>query len=245
MSDPMAIRVGRCSLLLPGLVMVLASLACSIAGAEATNSVNPPPDYELRVGDRPVIQRGFMPESSPRSIAVGLPGGVSYCFDAESCRLRYAWNGGFLNMKPTWEGRGAAPPALTGEKFFIGPASMPLRLGDRTSAPTAKFLGYALVNGLPEFQFKVDGIAVKERIESTRDGGLRCAFELSENAKEIWFHVPEGARVSAADRDLEANLEGWAKIPRGRGVITHFDVSIPGPAGARPIKTAAGTSSNR
>lgn len=223
--------------------LALVVLTATPTRAAETNTTATSVDYELRVKDRPVIQRGFLPESSPRSIAVGLPGGLSYCFDAESCYLRYAWSGGFLDMKPTWHGRGASPPGLSGAKFFVAPDTMPLRLGDRAAAPKVQFRSYALINQLPEFRFTVDGVAVRERIESARGGGLRCAFELGEAKGEIMFHAPKGVRVSAAGRDLETDAQGWVKIPHGPPM--RFEVSIPGPAGASPVKTAATTANER
>ena len=39
------------------------------------------------------LVRTFMPGSSPAAIAVALPGGHAYCWDAGNCRLRYAWQG--------------------------------------------------------------------------------------------------------------------------------------------------------
>ena len=44
--------------------------------------------YLLQVRDEPVVFRGFITECSPRAIAVGLPGMMSYCFDAEACAVR-------------------------------------------------------------------------------------------------------------------------------------------------------------
>ena len=40
------------------------------------------------------------------SIAVGMPGDVSYAFDAATCVLRAAWKGGFIDVKSDWSGRG-------------------------------------------------------------------------------------------------------------------------------------------
>ena len=117
---------------------ILVILATTSARAAQTNSSAALVDYELRAADKPIIQRGFLPESSPRSIAVGLPGGLSYCFDAEFCLLRYAWSGGFLDMKPTWRERGASPPKLRGAKFFVAPATISFRVGDLNAAPKTK-----------------------------------------------------------------------------------------------------------
>lgn len=185
-------------------------------------------DAVLRIQDRPVVQRGFLPDSSPRSIAVGLPGGVSFCFDAAECRLRYAWSGGFLNMKPTWHDRGAAPPELVGAKFFTAPDSMTLRAGDRSAPPRVKFRGYALSKGLPEFRYQVDGADVKQRITAAEGGGLCCIFAVSDTAAPVTFLPPANAKVTAAGRDLTPGAEGLVTIPGGAPAA--FEVHLPGPA---------------
>lgn len=223
--------------------LALIMLAATGVRAAEAGSTNAPVDYEVRVKDRPVLQRGFLPDSSPRSIAVGLPGGLSYCFDAEACRLRYAWSGGFLDMKPTWHGRGASPPVLRGEKFFIAPDALPLRVRDRAAKPKVQFRGYSMVDGLPEFRFAVDGVAVRERIEAAPGGGLRCTFEMEQPVTEIEFQPPPGTSVSSAGRTLNPNAEGWVRIPLA--APTRFEVLIPGPAAGIPVRSATKATNER
>src|SRR5260370_1253968 len=79
---------------------------------------SPPPigwidtnNYIVAVHDEPIVMRAFMPnpaggQNFSRGIAVGLPELINYCFDAKTCMLRYAWTGGFLDMQPSWSGRG-------------------------------------------------------------------------------------------------------------------------------------------
>ena len=55
-------------------------------------------NYQIAVHDDPVVMRTFLPNPTggknfPRGIAVGLPDLISYCFDADSCQLRFAWTG--------------------------------------------------------------------------------------------------------------------------------------------------------
>jgi mono/diheme cytochrome c family protein len=200
-------------------------------------------DYLLTVTNTPVVVRGFLPDSSPRSIAVGLPGGLSYCFDAESCRVRYAWSGEFLNMKPVWWGRGGQPPEPRGLKFYSAPDVFPLRLGDRSATPSVKFLGYALANKLPEFRFAVDGVAVKERIDAAPEGGLWCRFDSGDSRKDVWCHLSVGVRLRVAGRDVVADADGWARIPAATS--TSFELWIPGPARAGPADTAVNKSTRR
>ena len=71
-------------------------------------AVNDASDYSHATLDHIVISRTFLPDCSPAAIAVGLPGGLSYCFDAGLCRLRYAWKGGFIDNNEHWIGKGDA-----------------------------------------------------------------------------------------------------------------------------------------
>ncbi|MDA1275650.1 MAG: hypothetical protein O2960_16650 [Verrucomicrobia bacterium] len=64
--------------------LALIMLCARATRAEGTNVTVAPADYDLRVNDRPVLQRGYLPESSPRSIAVtqrieAAPGGGLWC----------------------------------------------------------------------------------------------------------------------------------------------------------------------
>jgi mono/diheme cytochrome c family protein len=195
-------------------------------------------DYLLAVGEKPLVLRCFLVGSSARSIAVGLPGGVSYCFDAESCRLRFAWSGEFLDMTPVWAGRGGMPPRLRGPKFFTAPGLFPLRTGPQPVAP--KFRGHAIVNGLPEFYFNLGDIAVTQRIAMEAGGGLVCTFDLRGMNGDLSCHVPPNARLRAAGKFHIPGPDGWAKIPEN--ARAHFELLISGPETAGPVKTAANTS---
>ena len=83
--------------------------------------------YLLLVKDEPIVFRTFIQDSSPRSIAVGFPGLNSFVFDAQLCRLRYAWSGDFLDVKPVWSDRGGSQARILGSKY--------LRCAERLSAP--------------------------------------------------------------------------------------------------------------
>ena len=52
----------------------------------------------IRVLDKPVVYRTYLPDAPSRAIAVGLPGDLSFGFDAQHCRLLYAWKGGFIDV---------------------------------------------------------------------------------------------------------------------------------------------------
>ena len=211
------------------------ALAIKDLWAAFRSAADLPPPFGFRLGDLPgdgearpvpaeraIVIRWDMPEASPAAIAVGLPGGVSYCFDAGESRLRYAWRGGFVDMTRTLLNKKNRETDLTetaeivGEIFFREERS-PVRAGDRERIPRRRFRGYRLVDSLPEFHYQVDGVDVYELIAPVA-GGIVRRFRIGEVSRPMWL-VPgaaEGVRI-------RSSLPG-ARIPRGRDV--RFEVSV-------------------
>ncbi len=163
--------------------------------------------------NRAIVIRWDLPEATPAAIAVGLPGGVSFCFDAGEARLRYAWRGGFLDMGRTLYAKKNRDTNLTetaeiiGQIFFReGP--YPIRVGDRERIPQRRFRGYRLVGSVPEFHYQVDGIDVYERIEAAPDGLVR-RFRVGPSDRPMWFVPAESRGVT-----VRSTLKGF-EIPRG------------------------------
>lgn len=149
--------------------------------------------------DLPAVYRTFMPESSPASIAVGLPGGQSYCFDASFSYLRYAWQGGFIDNTKQWQGNGVSFSKIIGDIYYRNDVGFPFRIGNREQAPQAvEFKGYRLVGeGQPEFRYSVDGVEVRELIKTHADGnGLVREFTIEKANQTVWF-------VAGADAGVE------------------------------------------
>jgi hypothetical protein len=144
--------------------------------------------FVQKVTSEPVLLRTFMPESSPRSIAVGLPGGQNYCFDAQLGTLRYAWSGEFIDMKPAWANRGGEPATPLGKIWFKAGEEFPLRIGKPDAQPKVVFRGYRLEGNTPVMLYLVDGVAVAEKISATPDGqGLVREFQIAPTTNDIWF----------------------------------------------------------
>ncbi|HEY8506333.1 MAG TPA: hypothetical protein VIL46_17235, partial [Gemmataceae bacterium] len=143
--------------------------------------LEPPPGLVIQVGERPEILRTFMPNGAgDRAVAVGYPGGVSAAFDAQQCRLAYAWAGNFLDASPVWANRGGAPAKLLGPVFWTSPPGNPWGSGKeppdfatRAKDPAygaalpdgqlyqgpmrVRFAGYTLdAAGLPTFRYRVE-----------------------------------------------------------------------------------------
>ena len=165
---------------------------------------------------RPIVVRWDMPEATPAAIAVGLPGGLSYCFDAGESRLRYAWRGGFLDLsetlsKKTDENKLTPTAKLVGKVFYRSDA-FPLRVGDSERIPSRQFRGYRLVKGFPEFRYEVDGIEVKELIRAGDDASaLVRRFSFNRVDRPVWF--------------VDGATGRKTEIPRG--VDVRFDAPVP------------------
>lgn len=175
----------------------LAALVHALAAGKALSLpeglLDKPQDYRLLVRDEPIVFRTFIADSSTRSIAVGLPTGVNYVFDAEQCRVRYAWSGEFLDVAPVWTGRGGGPAKALGKRFFTAPTGHPLRIGNPDAEPQLKFLGYRLVDKFPEFSFEVNGVLVRQRVKrATAEDSLNWEFQLGETREPVWFLTPKG-----------------------------------------------------
>lgn len=180
---------------------------------------NLPPPLDIAAGmdhmhhgstdDQPHVQRTFMPDCGPAAIAVDLGGGRSYCFDAGVCRLLYAWTGGFVDISRHMKGNGDAFTDVIGRIWYRAGNAFPLRIGTDDNPPTVEFLGYRLVDRIPTFNYRVDGVAVHQRIMLPPDGGIGLVqrFEIAPTRKPVRYIVePDtGAAFSAIDRAIVYN----------------------------------------
>lgn len=174
-----------------------------------------PRGIPLKVGERPVILRTFMPDAGSRAVAVGMPGGVSTAFDAGMCRLSYAWNGAFLDAAPVWNDRGGAPAKVMGAKFWTAPPGCSIGLTTSSEPPnfTARAKDPAYGADLPEGQVF---------------GGqpmLRFAgYSLDKDG------VPTFRYKLKLEDDREATIQEKGvplKSPAGPGVGRRFEVTAP------------------
>jgi hypothetical protein len=127
---------------------------------------------------RPLMYRIFMPDASPAAIAVALPHGISYCWDAGTCHLRYAWIGGFVDPMPVWKGNGNGLAKIIGTKFWTGSKDFPFHK-KTPSDFKPQFQGYRKIDGHPEFHYTIGDIDIYERITALPSGmGLTRHFRI-------------------------------------------------------------------
>lgn len=157
----------------------------------------PPHPFPVQL---PFVYRTFMPESSPASVAVGMPGDESYCFDAGGSYLRYAWHGGFVDNTEHWDGNGNAFSDIKGSVYYRNEQGFPFRIGDPEHVPEVAFGGYRLVDGgYPEFRYTIDGIEVRELIKPHEGGGLVREFDLGALDETLWFVAGSGRDTLTMD----------------------------------------------
>jgi azurin len=157
----------------------------------------------------PAVSRTFLPESGPASIAVALPGGQSYDFDAGVSYLRYAWSGGFVDNFPHWRGNGNAYADVLGEVWYRSKVHFPWRVGASDSLPEVRFKGYRLVDGgYPEFSYTVGGAEVRELVKPRSGGpGIVRTFEIQTDQPLRFVTDPEGgARFAASAGQMQGKV---------------------------------------
>lgn len=137
----------------------------------------------------PYLYRVFIDGSSPAAIAVSLTKDLSYCWDAGTCRLRFAWSGGFLDNSELWKGKGDVSAKVIGVIFFRDQTEFPLTFNEKGKIPVFDYKGYSLINRYPEFHYTLDGIDVYELIIPKDDGsGLIRKFRIPSINKTVWFN---------------------------------------------------------
>ncbi|MEM1296247.1 MAG: PA14 domain-containing protein [Verrucomicrobiota bacterium] len=110
----------------PGLQNV--PLSSNVIKAKAKKPV---PDPIMLTSENPgeaILYRNFIEGSSPRGIAVGYPGGVNICWDADVMNLAMVWRGGFMDASRHWTNRGQGNQPPAGFDTFKTGQGLPLQV---------------------------------------------------------------------------------------------------------------------
>lgn len=145
----------------------------------------------------PYLYRVFIQGASPAAIAVSLPHALSYCWDAATCNLRFAWEGGFLDNSDLWKGKGDAAAKITGDIFYQSNRTFPFRINNEDSVKEKKYKGYRLINRYPEFHYKINNMNVYELIVPNTTGtGIVRNFRIPDAGGVLWFYTDAGDGVA-------------------------------------------------
>ena len=143
-----------------------------------------------------IVHRTFMPDSSPAAIAVSLPGGHSYCWDAGNCQLRYAWRDGFIKKNGSF-GRWRILPTIEG-RVYLRERNFPFRFkSEEKGSPEINFLGYRLIDGIPQFRYQYGKAEFTELIvKLPGKSGLLRKFTVNNSHEDLLFSLPPDAGVN-------------------------------------------------
>jgi azurin len=205
----------------------------SARGLATASALHPYPDT------RPVVDRIYMPDSGPASIAVGMEGDHSYVFDAGACRLRYAWTGGYIDAAPQFEAAGSLFANIVGRVYWRDTlTTAPIRFNSPTNEATSKFLGYKLTDGLPTFRYTLDGHPVTETITAgthTADHvePLVRTFTINSNGQTVHFVTAPNSGVTFTSSAGEWNHGTLTLTP---DQARRFTVTLTPKPGHAPMK---------
>ncbi len=168
----------------------------------ASNSMHP---YPMEM---PTITRLFMPESSPAAIAVGMEKDQSYNWDAGYGYLRYVWDGGYIDASDQWDAKAEETANVIGDIYFRNTTGFPFRVASRDSVPEPDFLGYNMIDGYPQFRYKMEDIIVHELIlPADKTPGFLIQYTLENVNNTVWYLLSDNddLRVDFSKGELEAN----------------------------------------
>ena len=197
--------------------------AIHCAFALALCSVNIAPAGEL------LIERTLLPDAAPSSFAIGLPGGVNFCYDVVRGGVSYVWRGGFVDVtsvRPN-AGKSISPVKLLGEVVYREEGYSPLRLGDPQRSAAIHFKGYRLKGDSIEFIYEIDRHRVSEEVRAAADGnGLVRRFRIEgASPDETGWYVPgntTGGKIDASGARRDA--QGFRfNAAQGLSLEVHFE----------------------
>lgn len=177
-----------------------------------------------------IVHRTFMPDSTPAAIAVHLPGGHSYCWDAGECRLRYAWRDGFIKKNGSF-GRWRTLPTIEG-RVYHQEVAFPFRpRGEEVS--TVRFEGYRMIDGIPEFRYRLGDLKVSEYlVKLPGKSGLIRKFKILGSQDGILWSVDPDAGVSYELNQGKKVSDGWLLTAKE---AVNFQVRMEEIPGKHPI----------
>jgi len=207
----------------------------------------------LVVTDEARIYRNFITGSSPRGIAVGYPGGVNICYDADQMNVALVWQGAFMDAKRHWTGRGVGdqPPlgygvAKLGQERALAvlasqtePWVKPYKK-DQPRDMDYTFRGYELdgKTRFPTFKYDYKGVTVTESFEPSGDYKKENAalkrtvkFAAKSAVPNLYFMALYGPMtekdgVFIFDKTVKVTVSGGDLIMRNAGAVSEVVLPV-------------------
>ncbi len=173
---------------------------------------------ELFVGGEAITYRGKLWEAGFRAIAVGLPEGSHYAFNAEEVRLSLLWKGRFLNVAGHWQSQGMGRVRPLGNDVVVLPHGAEIARLEGGDDPWPepegrsfglRFAGYRLgEQRRPTFLYQFENVEIEDEIVAVEGASgtrlVRTVTLASENPPgDLWWRLAEvdGVQISVEPRD--------------------------------------------
>ncbi|WP_193212438.1 PA14 domain-containing protein [Luteolibacter marinus] len=116
-------------------------------------------------GERAVVYRNFIADTTPRAIGIGFPGGLNLAYSADHLAPELIWSGYFMDGSRHWvdRGQGNQPPAGENVVKLSGTPALPSE---------ARFRGYKLdPSGNPTFMVQIGDQTLQDAWKPGITGG--------------------------------------------------------------------------
>lgn len=165
----------------------------------------------VEVGNVPRVQRVIVKGFSPRSFAVGLPSGYSYMFDPDRCEIKYAWKGGFLNLRGERTDRGTLPNHLyKARDIGFSPFLVPVG--------KVKYLGYRISSDQVDIDYSINGEKLTQRVNFSNQS-LDIILSRPKSGKQLRFSLDK-KKLLKTESDQAQVTSGHVVIPADIARVT-------------------------
>jgi hypothetical protein len=186
----------------------------------------------LAVGNEAVVLRRSLQNTGKRAIAVGLPQGVNFSFDAENLGLDQIWWGEFVDASGVWTGQGAGEARILSDervRLPTGPAFVVLADADAAwpsdsrRALGQRFLGYDLdAQQRPAFRYVCAEVTITDAAQELPVAGasrplLRrtLAFESTSDTTLTFRAALDGRVEDLGDGNVAVGSALRMQLPAG------------------------------
>ena len=203
----------------PGGTLLRSIAVVALIGVTVFAAAAPGAGIDLRV------HRTWMPEAYPSSYAIGFPSGLNFCFDPIRGNLIYAWQGDYVDLSPTVNGKLPRDAVIQGKKFYQSLTTSGFRTGNGDAEPEIRFRSFRVRRGVPEFEYDVDGVRVWEAIRPSADGtSFVREFHVTTPDRSVSYRSSDPTHVS-----IQSGTAKWIgntlSLPGNSTVV--FSVPLP------------------
>ncbi len=171
---------------------------------------------------RAYVQRTYLPESYPGTLAVTMPGGPTFAFDPVRGGISHMSDGDFVDLRPRWITKRGEPARLSGEIFYRDTSRGLFWMTADGREPAFHFKGYSVVGRYPELFYRVGDREIREETLPLASGmGIIRKFHVGPGTQPLWYKSdPQpGAEITAKGLEQDGSRMGYTGTGAGEFTI--------------------------